>query len=234
MMKLKMVGCGVAALGAALLVSNVANAATVYLAPEDSTNQIGFSGNSGVNGGGAYGVGNTITLAGPETLSTVDLFGYAGGGSLPIEIDLYSGSDPNTGTLIGSAEATPTGNGYTTEVFDFAGVVVPKTLTYIVSIVGNTGSYDDSFTNWQQFTGNTGAPTIGSSGDMWYGSSDSFVTDNSYAVDTGAKTNTLAAEFNAVPEPSTWAMMLIGLGGLGMAMRGRRAARDLSASPVPV
>ena len=33
---------------------------------------------------------NTITLAGsgPRHLGTVDLFGYAGGGSLPIEVSL--------------------------------------------------------------------------------------------------------------------------------------------------
>jgi hypothetical protein len=199
-----------------------AKATTIYLAPEDNTNQIGFAPccGEGEPGGvipGPWGVGNTITFAGSGNfnLGTVDLFGYAGGGSLPIEVTLYAGANPNTGTLLGSAQVTPTGNGYTTEVLNFGGLLVPKTLTFIVSIVGNTGSYDDSFVNWQQFTGKTGAPTIGTSGDMWYGLPSTFVADNSFATSNGAETNTLAVQFNATPLPSTWTMMLIGLAGLG-------------------
>jgi PEP-CTERM motif len=194
----------------------------IYLAPEDATNQIGFSGNSL----GAYGVGNTITFAGSGTfsLATVDLFGYAGGGSKPIEVDLYAGTNPNTGALLGSAQVTPTGNGYTTEVFDFGGLEVPQTLTFIVSIVGNGGGYDDSFVNWQQFTGTTGSPTIGTSGDMWYGTPGGYILDNGYAVDTGAKTNTLAAQFNATPEPSS--LLLLGTGLLGLAFIAFRKAKS--------
>jgi hypothetical protein len=204
-----------------------AKAATIYQALEapggvNANNQIGFAPCCGDEPGsisGAYGVGNTITFAGSGNfnLGTVDLFGYAGGGSLPIEVSLYAGTNPNTGTFLGSAQVTPTGNGLTTEVLNFGNLLVPDTLTFIVSIVGNTGSYDDSFTNWQQFTGASGAPTIGTSGSMWYGSPSSFVIDNSYAIDTGASTNTLAAQFNvsATPLPSTWTMMLIGLAGFG-------------------
>jgi hypothetical protein len=189
-----------------------AQANVIYEAPQDSNNQIGFSGNPGV-----YGVGNTITFAGSGsfTLGTVDLFGYAGGGSKPIEVDLYAGTDPNTGAHLGSEQVIPTGNGYTTEVFNFGYLVVPHTVTFIVSIVGNTGSYLDSFVDWQQFTGKTGAPTVGTSGDMWYGSPGSFVVDNSYAVATGAQTNTLAVQVSGVPEPSTWAMMILGFLGIG-------------------
>jgi len=189
-----------------------------YQAPEDNNNQIGF-----VYGGGPAGVGNTITLAGSGLLQTVDLFGYAGGGSKPIEVDLYSGTNPNTGTLLGSEQVTPTGNGYTTEVFNFGGLAVPQTLTYIVSIVGNSGSYDDSFVNWQQFTGAAGSPTIGTSADMWYGSPGSYVVDNSYAVATGASTNTLGVQFNvSVPEPGVVSLlftMLAGVGGLAGVLR---------------
>jgi hypothetical protein len=231
-MNLNMVLGATAALGAALIASNAANASTLYLEPGDSTNQIGFAGDPGVNGGGAYGVGATITLAGAGTLSTVDLFGYAGGGSKPIELDLYSGTDPNTGTLLGSSEVTPTGNGYTTEVFNFSGVAVPKTLTYIVSIVGNTGSYDDSFVDWQQFTGNTGSPTVGSTGNMWYGAPGSFAVDNAFATATGAKTNNLGVQFNGVPEPAIWAMMLLGVGMIGanMRMSRRKSGAAISAA----
>ena len=198
-----------------------------------ANNQIGFTACCGYSPGGVingvFGVGNTITLAGsgPIYLSTVDLFGYAGGGSKPIEVDLYSGSNPNTGTLLGSEQVTPTGNGWTTEVLDFGDLLVPQTLTFIVSIVGNGGSYDDSFVDWQQFTGVTGAPTIGASGDMWYGSPGSFVADDAYAVVTGAETNTLAVSMNAVPEVSTWAMMLLGFAGLGFA--GYRGSQKSSA-----
>ncbi len=224
-----------AAVALAFMAAGSASAASsvVYLAPEDTSslygnNQIGFSGNSNVNGGGAYGVGNTITLAGPGRLTTVDLFGYAGGGSKPIEVDLYSGANPNTGTLLGSEQVTPTGNGWTTEVLNFGNLAIPQTLTYIISIVGDSGSYDDSFVNWQQFTGVTGSPTIGVSGDMWYGNGPgSFVVDNAYAIATGAATNTLAVQFN-VPEPATWAMLCLGFVALGFtAFRRDRSARAI-------
>jgi hypothetical protein len=235
---------GAFALAAAIFASSgTAQADVIYQAPQDTSNlygnnQIGFAPCCGAQPGGlsgAYGVGNTITLAGsgPSYLGTVDLFGYAGGGTKPIEVELYAGANPNTGTFLGSAQVTPTGNGWTTEVLGFGHLLVPNTLTFIVSIVGNSGSYDDSFVNWQQFTGVTGAPTIGTSGDMWYGSSGSFVVDNGYAVNTGAQTNTLAVQFNsvsAVPEPSTWAMMLLGFAGLGFMAYRRKSKPALLAA----
>jgi hypothetical protein len=84
--------------------------------------------------------------------------------------------------------------------------------------------------DWQQFTGSTASPTIGSSGDMWYGSTGSFVVDNSYATSTGAQANTLAAQFNAVPEPATWAMMLLGIGGIGASARMIRRKNGMALS----
>jgi len=219
-----------AAAAAVGLLAQAASAGVIYLAPEASSlyanNQIGFAPCCGpVPGGvisGPFGVGNTITFAQNPVFGdvTVDLFGYAGGGSKSIEVDLYAGTNPNTGTLIGSEQITPTGNGWTTEHLDFGALQLPQTLTYIVSIVGNNGSYDDSFVDWQQFTGNTGSPTIGTSGDMWYGAPGSFVVDNSYAVATGAKSNTLGVEFY-VPEPLTVSLFGGGLLGLG-ALRWRK------------
>jgi hypothetical protein len=212
---------------------STAEATVLYQSPEDTSNlygnnQIGFTPCCGAEPGGvitgAFGVGNTITFAssGSSYLGTVDLFGYAGGGAKPIEVELYSGTNPNTGTLLGSETVTPTGNGWTTESVNFGHLAVPHTLTFIVNIVGNNGSYDDSFVNWQQFTGVTGSPTTGISADMWYGAPGNFVVDNSYAVATGAETDTLAVQFNsAAPEPSTWAMMLLGFVGLGLAAHRR-------------
>ena len=126
-----------------------ARADIAYVAPQDSdlysNNQIGFTKCCGLQPGGlitgAFGVGNTITLADSGPLQTVTLFGYAGGGSKPIEVDLYAGNDPNTGSFLGSATAIPLGDGFTPYVLNFGGLVVPQTLTFIVSIVGNSGSY---------------------------------------------------------------------------------------------
>ena len=53
----------------------------------------------------------------------------------------------------------------------------------------------------------------GLSGDLKVGYWDSYYGDNS-----GSQTLSITA----VPEPATWAMMLVGLGGLGVAMRARR------------
>ena len=48
-------------------------------------------------------------------------------------------------------------------------------------------------------------------------------------------TNTLAfaqTPTGGVPEPASWAMMLLGFGAIGLAMRGRRDARDMRTSGV--
>ena len=231
---------GTLALAATMVVSlSAAKADVLYLSPQASSNyannQIGFATCCGFEPGGvvsgAFDVGSTITLAGSGAssyLGAFDLFGYAGGGSLPIEVSLYAGANPNTGSLLGSAKVTPTGNGWTTEVVNFGHLQVPKTLTYIVSIVGNNGSYDDSFVNWQQFTGVTGSPTVGSSGNMWYGLPGHFVADNNYAVNTGAQTNTLAVQINSVsvPGPIAGAGLPVLLAFLGGVIVNRRRTRD--------
>ena len=49
------------------------------------------------------------------------------------------------------------------------------------------------------------------------------ITDPNYALTTGE----IYAEFGTVPEPSTWAMMLIGFAGLGYA--GYRTSRKSAA-----
>ena len=56
--------------------------------------------------------------------------------------------------------------------------------------------------------------------------SSSFECQNSYSCPSGGDVRFLTAGVAAVPEPATWALMLVGLGGIGMAMRAarRRAA----------
>ena len=48
-----------------------------------------------------------------------------------------------------------------------------------------------------------------------------FGTFNLSSITSGAATITISAAAGAVPEPATWAMMLVGFGGLGFAMRRR-------------
>lgn len=47
------------------------------------------------------------------------------------------------------------------------------------------------------------------------------VVDNTFTVTAGAVTS-FQFFSDGVPEPATWAMMLAGFGGLGVAMRARR------------
>lgn len=45
---------------------------------------------------------------------------------------------------------------------------------------------------------------------------------NDVSVAAGGATQILSGQLQAVPEPATWAMMLLGFGAIGMAMRRRR------------
>lgn len=61
-------------------------------------------------------------------------------------------------------------------------------------------------------TGGTGA---------YAGATGSFVGTGT--VNTSSGTSLISLNFRAVPEPATWAMMLVGFAGIGMAMRRSRA-----------
>ncbi|MGA2049861.1 MAG: PEP-CTERM sorting domain-containing protein [Terracidiphilus sp.] len=128
-------------------------------------------------------------------------------------MQIYSGNDPNTGTLLGTAFA-PAGFGTNTTTFNFGGLVVPDTVTYILSLPNQNGSYDSIFL-YPILTSGT-APTVGSGpNSLWYGTPGDFTSNNAYAIADGAGTNYLQAEF-VTPEPGS--LFLLGTGLLGLAV----------------
>jgi hypothetical protein len=166
---------------------------------------------------GYWEMGNTITFTGAANyLTTVDVGLYGGGDvNYPIQMDIYSGSDPNTGPLLGTSTA-PAGFGSNFTTFNFGELLVPNTVTFILSLPDQNGSYDSIFL-YPLLTSGAG-PTIGSgTNSLWYstGSTPAFTANNTYAIADGNLTNFVQAQFNAtVPEPSAVYLSITMLAGL--------------------
>jgi hypothetical protein len=178
-------------------------------------------------------IGNTITFdstlygEGYSFLTSVDLATYnAVGNGAVFTLDLYSGSDPNTGTLLASSSVT-VGHSQPEATFLFD-LYVPQTITWVVSSVPagtpDTGALDGIANAY-------GAPQVGSANDsIWYGDptvSNSFTSDSTWAGTDGAATEYLGAEFFATPEPSAIVLLgsILGILGIGIAIARRRQAR---------
>jgi len=190
---------------AIITVAGSANAQIYQATTSNGNNGLNFGPDGTSNpptGAGYWEMGNTITFSGSAasyTLDNADVWLYGGGDvNYPVEMQIFSGSNPNTGTLLYTATA-PAGYGVNEAVFNFAGDVVPGTVTYILSLPDQNGSYDSIFLYPILTSG--GAPTIGSGpNSLWYGTSGSFVTNTTYAEADGAGSNYLQAEFTALPE----------------------------------
>jgi hypothetical protein len=122
----------------------------------------------------------------------------------------YSGDSVNGAFEVDSVPGTLNGSPTTFDYFVF------DTSTENWDFGFGDGSLIGSFQGPQLFTGSPSSPTFTPG-------------DYTFSNDLGSYTLTIGA-VSAVPEPSSWAMMLLGFLAISVAVRGRRRPMALAAS----
>jgi hypothetical protein len=168
-----------------------------------------ISGNVGalfINHGVA--VRDSFTLTGPSTITGVEFGAWVNQGAKPVSVDWGISATPTftdqaTGALSSTFLFT---NIFTLDVYKADFSIPDLTLaagTYWLTLQ-NAVESDGGFLSWDQNSG----------------SSQAF---SSAAGGLTAPSNSFTIFGSAVPEPATWAMMLLGVAGLGAALRSRRS-----------
>ena len=99
----------------------------------------------------------------------------------------------------------------------FADVALNPNSLYWIEVSAHSAS-DESVIEWGT-TADISGPGVASNYSAWSLTDDGFFLNK--GIDPFPFDNALQMEVNAVPEPSTWAMMLLGFAGLGLASRQR-------------
>ena len=134
---------------------------------------------------------------------------------------------------------TVSGNGtFTTS--DTAMTVGGQTAYQILSVTGTvnglaitapTGTYGNYFTTGPSFLDGSGTSfTVAGGGrvDFFNQSSNGIYRVNTFSPGSSNFVTATSLSIAAVPEPGTWALMLLGFGGIGFAMRHRRGLPRLA------
>lgn len=160
-------------------------------------------------------------------------------------IDTTSYDATREGSLITLAGASGPQYNFQLQTRDFVG---PKDGYYLIGLDGARVSqinFSDpqNAQNAPQFTNEakTGTPNIVAraiDSDTYYGLRFSANGQNykgfAGLINGGATINQIGYELAGVPEPSTWALMIAGFGGVGLAMRRRRRQAPAIASALSV
>jgi PEP-CTERM motif len=124
--------------------------------------------------------------------------GY-GSGSSDITISLWSNLPSSSGILISSGTATATTGGQWLDVFWTPVAVTPGTTEYLVFSSPNANDYANVASDLNPYA----------NGATYYNGS------NQSPYDLAFRTYSDTTFSGAVPEPSTWAMMILGFAGIG-------------------
>ncbi|HEY5290401.1 MAG TPA: PEPxxWA-CTERM sorting domain-containing protein [Caulobacteraceae bacterium] len=173
-----------------------------------NTNAVGPVVMAGVTFTGFAGV-TTNTASGETTMGEWVNTPY---GNQTAFIQSYQGTG---GALDWSVSGLTVGKTYTLSFADAENLTVPGDAFNLSAPGGATVAFTDTSTSWQthtyQFTANSSSEMIAFTGTSTGGNEATAIDD---------------LILSSVPEPATWAMMLLGLSGLGAAIRvsRRRAA----------
>lgn len=219
-------------------------AAVLAVASASSASAAFLSGTGGAQTDAAVAGGVTvdfeatpISTFGSTTIGGLTLTGLGGDALLDVE-NTYGGLYNTSGRYLAN-------NGGATDqiVFDFAGAVTAFTfnmgatdIVWALAVYNGATLIDTVALN----------PVFGSNAGDYYGYAaagitratlspthadfhDQFFVDNVSYAGHGVLIDTGGGGGGAVPEPATWALMLLGFGGLGAMLRHRRAAAGLIA-----
>jgi len=222
---------GVVALSAALLAASAASATAVVVTQTfDLTTPGTTETSSSVISFNNQGFMPALSNASPVPLTNGD--------SLDLKISFLAGQAVQFTSVLGnfqiglvvSDSASPTLNpGSSLTLFDTGGNAI-KTFSANIGFNQSTGNVvgDDFFTVGVPLSGNVGSLEYINPGISGLTGTKNFTADTialsasagSFKVLTG---QVVTPPTGGVPEPATWAMMLVGFGGLGAMMRRRRA-----------
>ena len=155
------------------------------------------------SGGGNYFASTDQSGPGSHTISQT--FNAIIGGAFTLSFNGYANDQSGAGPV-------GTGTDYNT---------IPNQ-HFEVNLNGNQVYYGILTSQWQNYTFGVGSFILNGANTISFTE-----VDNQLFLNAGLDNISLNSPTGSVPEPSTWAMMLLGFGAIGVSMRRRRQTQNL-------